>query len=110
MLDNLERALQAAGIDPEDRGAPADAPESQEVSARDALAQGVALVLGELRSTLERAGVQAYDPAGERFDPAWHEAISTKSGPRAPSPARCWRPSSAATGSTARCCARRGWW
>jgi molecular chaperone GrpE len=79
-LDNLERALQAAGVDLEGSGGPADGPESQEVSARDALAQGVALVLGELRSTLERAGVEAYDPAGERFDPAWHEALSTKSG------------------------------
>jgi molecular chaperone GrpE len=27
---------------------------------------------------LERAGVKAYDPAGERFDPSWHEAISTR--------------------------------
>ena len=85
-LDNLERALQAAGVDPERRGGPADGPESQEVSARDALAQGVALVLGELRSTLERAGVRAYDPAGERFDPAWHEALSTKSGAEGTAP------------------------
>lgn len=80
VVDNLERALQAAGVDPDsaDEG-PADGP-SEEVSARDALARGVALVLRELRSALEGAGVEAYDPAGERFDPAWHEALSTRPG------------------------------
>jgi molecular chaperone GrpE len=77
-LDNLERALRSAGVDPDATAGGGDAPESQEVSARDALAQGVALVLGELRATMERAGVEAYDPAGEKFDPAWHEALSTK--------------------------------
>src|SRR5262245_22057087 len=79
VLDNLERALRAAGVDPDagDEGGPADAP-SQEVSARDALAHGVALVLRELRTALQRAGVEAYDPVGEEFDPAWHEALSTK--------------------------------
>jgi molecular chaperone GrpE len=82
-IDNLERALRAAGIDPDAQakaaGAPvdADAP-SEEVSAHEALARGVALVYGELRATLERAGVESYDPVGERFDPAWHEALSTR--------------------------------
>ena len=27
---------------------------------------------------LERSGVEAYDPAGEPFDPAWHEALQTR--------------------------------
>jgi molecular chaperone GrpE len=58
VVDNLERAADSA--------------------ADDALSKGVVLVLGELRSVLKRAGVEAYDPAGERFDPAWHEALSTK--------------------------------
>ena len=58
VVDNLERAVDSA--------------------ADDALSKGVVLVLGDLRSVLERAGVEAYDPAGERFDPAWHEALSTK--------------------------------
>ena len=81
VLDNLERAVGAAGVDPDAGGGgpPGESP-SEEVSARDALARGVALVLGELRATLERAGVQAYDPVGEKFDPSWHEAISTKPG------------------------------
>ena len=86
VLDNLERAVGAAGVDPDaPEGGPADAP-SEEVSARDALARGVALVLRELRATLERAGVQAYDPAGERFDPAWHEALSTRPAPEGGEP------------------------
>jgi molecular chaperone GrpE len=58
-IDNLERALAVAD-------------EGSEV------ARGVELVHGELRETLARAGVESYDPTGERFDPALHEAISTR--------------------------------
>jgi molecular chaperone GrpE len=60
VIDNLERALAASSADGE------------------ALAKGVALVLNELRAKLGAAGVEAYDPAGERFDPSVHEAISTQ--------------------------------
>jgi molecular chaperone GrpE len=81
-LDNLERALRAAGVDPEagptDQG-PEEAP-SEEVSAHEALARGVALVHGELRAALERAGVESYDPTGEKFDPTQHEALAVRSG------------------------------
>jgi molecular chaperone GrpE len=81
-LDNLERALRAAGIDPEagtTSGGPGEAP-SEEVSAHEALARGVALVYGELRAALERAGVETYDPTGERFDPETCEALSVRAG------------------------------
>ena len=71
-LDNLERALRAAGVDPE---ADADADDSDDGGG---LAHGVRLVYRELRGTLERAGVEAYDPTGERFDPTWHEALATR--------------------------------
>jgi molecular chaperone GrpE len=60
VVDNLERAL---------------------ASARDSeehLAQGVRLVHSELVAVLERNGVQQFDPAGERFDPAEHEALSMR--------------------------------
>jgi molecular chaperone GrpE len=78
-IDNLERALQASGVDPDaQNGAPGEDPPSQEVSARDALAQGVALVFRELRASLERAGVESYDPTGAPFDPSLHEALSTR--------------------------------
>jgi molecular chaperone GrpE len=80
-LDNLERALRAAGIDPETGAAgPAGEAPSEEVSAHEALARGVALVYGELRAALERAGVETYDPTGERFDPNEHEALSVRAG------------------------------
>jgi molecular chaperone GrpE len=79
-LDNLERALRSAGIDPAGATEEADGAEAEEVSAHEALARGVALVYGELRAALERAGLQTYDPTGERFDPAEHEALSTRPG------------------------------
>jgi molecular chaperone GrpE len=73
VLDNLERALRAAGIDPE-------ATEEEGSASADggSLAHGVRLTYSELRATLERAGVEAYDPSGERFDPEWHEALATR--------------------------------
>ena len=77
VLDNLERALQAAGVGGGVGGDAADAP-SEVVSPQEALGRGVALVEAELRATLERAGVESYDPTGDRFDPAWHEALSTQ--------------------------------
>jgi molecular chaperone GrpE len=58
-VDNLERALEAAG---EGEG----------------LAEGVTMVLGGLRETLSRNGVEAVDPKGEKFDPNRHEALSTQ--------------------------------
>jgi len=67
VLDNLERALRLAEIDPDAEGADGSG-----------LLHGVLLVYRELRSTIERAGVQTYDPAGERFDPVWHEALATR--------------------------------
>jgi molecular chaperone GrpE len=68
VIDNLERALQAAGIDP-------DAEEMPE----EPLAQGILLTYRELKAVLQRAGVESYDPTGEKFDPVWHEALQTRS-------------------------------
>jgi molecular chaperone GrpE len=65
VLDDLERALQAAGLDPE-----GDSP--------DGLAHGVLLVFRSLRETLTRHGIETVDPTGERFDPNLHEALSTQ--------------------------------
>jgi molecular chaperone GrpE len=77
-IDNLQRALLAAGVDPHaSRSTDGESP-SEEVSAQEALARGLALVYGELQAALARAGVESYDPAGERFDPASSEAISTR--------------------------------
>ena len=63
-LDDLERALQAAGLDPDG-------------DAEDGLAHGVILVFRGLRETLTRNGIEAVDPKGEKFDPNQHEALST---------------------------------
>jgi molecular chaperone GrpE len=76
-IDNLERALRAAGADPAAAGAAESGDDSGDQ--RSALLRGVALVLADLQASLERAGVEAYDPVGERFDPSWHEALQTRS-------------------------------
>jgi molecular chaperone GrpE len=64
VLDDLERAIQAAGLDPEG-------------DSEDGLAHGVLLVFRSLRDSLGRNGVEAMDPKGEKFDPVVHEALST---------------------------------
>ena len=61
VVDNLERALGSTG---DNAGAH--------------LAEGVALVHSELVAVLERNGVEPFDPAGEPFDPTFHEALSTR--------------------------------
>jgi molecular chaperone GrpE len=71
-LDNLERALRAAGVDPDSEEPATDSGDGE------GLTHGVLLVYRDLRGTLERAGVQTYDPTGERFDPSWHEALATR--------------------------------
>jgi molecular chaperone GrpE len=60
IVDNLERALASAE------------------SGEQHLAQGVRLVHSELIAVLERNGVQQFDPAGDRFDPSEHEALSVR--------------------------------
>jgi molecular chaperone GrpE len=60
VLDNLDRALEAAG----DR-------------ANDPLIQGVSLVRQQFLATLESLGVQRVDPLGQPFDPSKHEAVTT---------------------------------
>jgi len=65
VLDDLERAIQAAGLDPEG-------------DSEDGLSHGVLLVFRSLRDSLSRNGVEAVDPSGEKFDPMQHEALSTQ--------------------------------
>jgi molecular chaperone GrpE len=64
VLDDLGRAIQAAGLDPEG-------------DSEDGLAHGVLLVFRSLRDSLTRNGVEVVDPSGEKFDPVSHEALST---------------------------------
>jgi molecular chaperone GrpE len=60
-VDNLDRALQAITVDGSGNG--------------DDLVSGIKLVHAELIAGLARAGVERFDPEGERFDPECHEAI-----------------------------------
>ena len=60
IVDNLERALRSAA------------------EGEQHLAEGVRLVHSELIAVLERNGVQQFDPVGERFEPAEHEALSMR--------------------------------
>jgi molecular chaperone GrpE len=72
VVDNLERAIEAAGHDPEavlESGIP---------EVEGALAQGCLLTYRDLRAGLGRAGVEAYTPLGETFDPSWHEALQAR--------------------------------
>jgi molecular chaperone GrpE len=70
-LDNLERALEA-GDDARARESALSLRESHE-----GLVKGVAMVRDELHSRLESAGVESFDPTGEKFNPQLHEALST---------------------------------
>jgi molecular chaperone GrpE len=60
VVDNLERAL-ASAEDGEQH-----------------LAEGVRLVHAELIAVLERNGIEQFNPAGDKFDPAEHEALSVR--------------------------------
>lgn len=62
-LDDLQRAIEAAGLDPEGH-------------AEDGLSHGVLLMFRSLRDALARNGIEAIDPSGERFDPMEQEALS----------------------------------
>jgi molecular chaperone GrpE len=59
VLDDLERAL--AGM--------------REAGAPDGWTQGVTLTAQRMRDALGRLGVEVVDPAGQPFDPAFHEAV-----------------------------------
>jgi molecular chaperone GrpE len=68
-VDNLERAMSVEdiAIDTVLEGElPADAPAS---------VQGLIVAYRDLNTTLRKAEVEAYDPAGENFDPTYHEAL-----------------------------------
>ena len=63
VLDDFERALKA-----------------MEGKADDSIVSGVAMIYDRLVRILERQGVAAIRPRGERFDPALHEAVAEQSG------------------------------
>jgi molecular chaperone GrpE len=60
VVDNLERALEAAGED----------------ASGEAIAEGVELTLRNLLEVLERFNITPVDPVGEPFDPQVHQAMT----------------------------------
>jgi molecular chaperone GrpE len=60
IIDNLSLGLAAARLQPEGKS----------------IVDGVSLVLDQLKSTLDRHGMKEINPAGQRFDPHFHECIS----------------------------------
>ncbi len=49
---------------------------SQSAEDIESLREGMDLTLKKLFDCLEKFGVKAIDPTGEKFDPEWHEAVS----------------------------------
>ena len=64
VIDNFERALEAAGDD-------------------SAVREGLDLSMKLLFGVLEKAGIEVVDPIGEPFDPTYHEAMATVDNPDA---------------------------
>jgi molecular chaperone GrpE len=62
-VDNLDRAVDAADV-------------TEDANNGDELVSGIKLVQAEVISALARAGVEQFDPDGERFDPECHEAVA----------------------------------
>jgi molecular chaperone GrpE len=62
-FDNLERVIVAVECDEDEQ---------------HHLTQGIRLVQAELASALSRSGIEGFVPAGERFDPAEHDAVAQR--------------------------------
>lgn len=75
VADNLDRALAAV---------PAEAREGDDAGFK-ALVEGVELTGRSMMGSLERHGVKKLDPAGERFDPNFHQAMFEVPDPSTPS-------------------------
>lgn len=63
VLDNLERAIQHAKNDPTDK---------------QALLNGVEMVLKECVNVMGKYGLKAVDTSGKMFDPQYHEAVTVE--------------------------------
>jgi molecular chaperone GrpE len=72
-VDNLDRALDAAEAQAAaNGGGTATAADGAE----DPLVSGIKLVHADVLAALSRAGIERFEPAGERFDPQRHEAVA----------------------------------
>lgn len=74
-LDNLGLALAAAEAALTGE-APSQGDEATSAAHPARLVEGIRLVHAELFAALKRAGIEAFSPEGERFDPNEHEAMA----------------------------------
>ncbi|CAB4958967.1 unannotated protein [freshwater metagenome] len=72
-LDNLDRALAHVDSDP--------ARTEGATSGDGQLVEGLRIVHREIHAALSQAGIEAYDPTGEQFDPHAHEALTQQPAP-----------------------------
>lgn len=80
-LDNLDRALAHVDSAPTH---PADPDGSSNGDAQ--LVEGLRIVHREIHAALSQAGIEAYDPTGEPFDPHAHEALTQQPAPEGTAP------------------------
>ena len=73
VVDNFDRALAGA------KGTEGDADK-----ALNTIVQGVEMVNKQFTDALKHFGVEGFDSVGVKFDPALHEAVSTKEDPSVP--------------------------
>jgi molecular chaperone GrpE len=78
VIDNLERALDAARV--EEEGAQAGADSGLEKL--KAIREGVDLTLKSLLDCFRKFSIEAIDPLGEPFDPLLHQAMATVEDPK----------------------------
>jgi molecular chaperone GrpE len=69
-IDNLDRAVQAVDA------FAAGSPEEAAAEAESQLASGIKLVHADVLAALARLGIEPFSPAGEQFDPQYHEAVA----------------------------------
>jgi len=69
-IDNLDRAVQAA----ESLASGADL--ESEAGTDSQLVSGIKLVHADVIAALARVGIEQFSPAGEQFDPTYHEAVA----------------------------------
>jgi molecular chaperone GrpE len=73
VIDNLVRALEAAGTQNEpDVGA-----DSQSAENLEAIREGVELTLKSFVDCFRKFNIETIDPLGEPFDPQLHQAMAT---------------------------------
>ena len=74
VADNMQRAFEAMGTELREQSDPKV----------KALVEGVELTERELLKVLEKHGVKKFSPAGERFDPNFHQAMYEIENPQLP--------------------------